>query len=373
MKQFNKFLYVFGIVILAVVFVYGYSFYKRHGLKKQFNAAKTLYESGDTVGAIGILEEVYRKSPDSKAGEESAYFLAKSYMNINELEKSENYWNILRKFNREKYDDECLFNLGIIAEAKGGTDTAMACYEELIKEHPSSDLADDAMLNLALIHKEKGNLAEARNELENIVQNNPQSNLSEIVEKELGNINIELLFSSRPSEGGKEYVVKQGDSLFVIAQQFGTTVELIKKCNKLKSDFIKPGDRLKIITEKFSIIVDKSKNILTLKSGENVIKVYRVGTGTGGSTPAGTFLVTNKIMNPPWHKPGEGVIPYGDPRNVLGTRWMGFNKTGYGIHGTWDPDSIGQQASAGCVRLLNADVEEIFEIVPVGTEVTIVE
>jgi lipoprotein-anchoring transpeptidase ErfK/SrfK len=46
---------------------------------------------------------------------------------------------------------------------------------------------------------------------------------------------------------------------------------------------------------------------------------------------------------------------------------------GYGIHGTWEPGTIGKQASAGCVRLGNADVEELFIIIPVGTPVTIVE
>jgi len=74
------------------------------------------------------------------------------------------------------------------------------------------------------------------------------------------------------------------------------------------------------------------------------------------------------------------MIPYGDKENVLGTRWISLTATGqtpkvrgYGIHGTWEPDTVGKQASAGCVRLLNPDVEELFLIVPMGTPVTIVE
>lgn len=369
MKQFKNFSYLAGVVVLAVVLVFGFFMHRKHSLKKQLNMAKVLYESGDMAQAINSLENIYRSNPKSEAGQEAAYLLGKSYINVNELEKAEYYWNIL---NKEKYGDECLFNLALIVKASGKTDIAINNYENLLKEYPESNLIDDAKLNLALIRKEKGELLEAQKELMDIAEGYPQSNLIDVVEKELGNVNIDLLFSPGTG-GGVEYVVKQGDSLFTIAQQFGTTVELVKKINKLKSDFIKPGDKLKIIKEKFSVIVDKSKNILTLKAGEKVIKVYRVGTGTSGCTPTGTFTITNKIMNPPWHKPGEGVVPFGDPKNVLGTRWMGFNKAGYGIHGTWETDSIGKQASAGCVRLLNEDVEELFQIVPSGTEVTIVE
>jgi len=46
---------------------------------------------------------------------------------------------------------------------------------------------------------------------------------------------------------------------------------------------------------------------------------------------------------------------------------------GYGIHGTWEPETIGKAASAGCIRLLNSEIEELFNLVPLGTEVTIAE
>ena len=66
------------------------------------------------------------------------------------------------------------------------------------------------------------------------------------------------------------------------------------------------------------------------------------------------------------------VVPFGDKENVLGTRWIRLvpnGKTsrqvsGLGIHGTWDPTSIGKAESNGCLRLLNKDVEELFAIIP---------
>jgi LysM repeat protein len=373
MNQFRKFFYLVGVVLAVIILVYGYFSYIRHGLNSELSRAKSIYEKGNPLEAINILEEIYKKTPRSSAGAEAAYLLGKSYIDVNELDKAEIYLKALMDVDKEKYGDECLFNLGVITKAGNRIDEAVAYFKQLIEEYPVSNLVDDAMLNLALIRKEKGELSEAQKELMNIIETNPQSNLISTIEDELGKINIDLLGSVSEGQGTLEYLVKSGDSLFVIAQKHGTTVELIKRINNLKSDFIKPGDKLKIVTDKFSIIVDKSKNILTLKVGERVVKVYRVGTGTAGCTPAGTFTITNKLVNPPWHKPGAGVVPFGDKNNVLGTRWMGFNKTGYGIHGTWEPESIGKQESAGCVRLVNGDVEELYEIIPVGTEVTVIE
>lgn len=373
MKWFKKFVYLLGVIVLVTAVVSGYFMYREHGIRKQLAHAKMCYESGDIRGAIGILEELHKKAPNSAEGKEAICFLGKCYMNLGELEKAEDCFTDLLELDKEGYGAESLFNIALIAKEKDMIDVAIKNYEQIINECKESNLVDDALLNLAIIHKDKGKLNEAQDELINIIENFPNSNLLDIAEKELGNVNINLLFSANITSGTTEYIVKEGDALFTIAQHFGTTVELIKKCNNLKSDFIKPGDKLKIITEKFSIIVDKSKNILTLKIGERALKVYRVGTGVSGSTPAGIYTITNKLINPPWHKPGSGVVPYGDPRNVLGTRWMGFDAAGYGIHGTWEPETIGKQSSAGCVRLLNEDVEELFQIVPVGTEVTVVE
>ena len=75
------------------------------------------------------------------------------------------------------------------------------------------------------------------------------------------------------------------------------------------------------------------------------------------------------------------MIPPGDERNVLGTRWLGFGKRGpgrgIGIHGSVFKDDIwqgvGEVASNGCIRMRNPDVEMLFDFVTTGTEVTIVE
>ncbi len=191
-------------------------------------------------------------------------------------------------------------------------------------------------------------------------------------QRKIEELNIQLILSSTLTPKSIQYEVKAGDSLVKIARIFKTTVELIKKSNNLDRDTIIPGRRLKVWAAPFSIVVDKSQNILILKSDEEVIKTYVVSTGTNNSTPVGTFQIVNKIAHPTWFKAGA-IVPPTSPENVLGTRWLGFNLPGYGIHGTTDPASLGKQVTEGCVRMANPDVEELYMLVPEGSEVTIVD
>ena len=198
------------------------------------------------------------------------------------------------------------------------------------------------------------------------------SYLSEALQH-LGEINTRLLFSKKQTPHSKFHVVKSGESLASIAKKHKMSVELLIESNGLSSETIHPQDRLKVNTAKFSILINKKENTLTLLANKELFKIYSVGTGKEGSTPIGNFKVTSKLVEPTWYHPDGGVIPFGDKENLLGSRWLGINSPGYGIHGTWESESIGKQSSAGCVRMLNPQVEEIFKIVTIGTPVTIVE
>ncbi|MDD4899834.1 MAG: L,D-transpeptidase family protein [Candidatus Omnitrophica bacterium] len=191
-------------------------------------------------------------------------------------------------------------------------------------------------------------------------------------QKKIEDLNIKLLFSPTITPKSTLYQIKPGDTLGKIARAFNTTVELIKKSNNLSDDKIIPGKKIKVWTAPFSILVDKSQNILILKNDEEVVKTYIVATGANNSTPVGTFKIIEKLPNPTWFKAGAVVAP-NSPDNVLGTRWMGFDIAGYGIHGTIEPQSLGKQVTQGCVRMANPEVEELYTIVPKGTEVTIVD
>jgi LysM repeat protein len=186
----------------------------------------------------------------------------------------------------------------------------------------------------------------------------------------LSEINTTVIFTPVPAPEKVDYTIESGDSLGKLAKKFNTTIELIKKSNNLKSDMIRLGDRLRIYQGQFTVRVSKTANTLTVLDNNKFFKRYRVGTGEYSKTPVGTFTVTDRIASPPWYR-GDKVIPYGDKENILGTHWLGLDIRGYGIHGTWDPNAIGKQATAGCVRLLNDHVEELYVILPTGTQVTI--
>ena len=173
-----------------------------------------------------------------------------------------------------------------------------------------------------------GSLPEAKQLYQQILQQTSSSDLAMSAQNKLGEVNIRLLFSSVQTPDSLLYVVQPGDYLAKIAKQFHTTVDLLKTANGLLSDKIRLGQRLKVSKAVFSVIVNKSQNTLILKNGEEVLKVYRCSTGKGGITPVGNFRIVNRIVNPPWYT-NEGVIPSGDPRNQLGSRWLGFDQAGY--------------------------------------------
>ncbi|MBU5256273.1 L,D-transpeptidase family protein [Tissierella praeacuta] len=117
---------------------------------------------------------------------------------------------------------------------------------------------------------------------------------------------------------------------------------------------------LKDKTQNYTILVEVDKKQLKLIDIENesIIKIYPIATGRPNSpTPLGTFEIIEKAQ---W---GEG----------FGTRWMGLNVPWgkYGIHGTNKPGSIGGNLSAGCIRMRNSDVEELYSMVKHNTKVTI--
>ena len=222
----------------------------------------------------------------------------------------------------------------------------------------------------------QGDLLKAREAYQKALekaQNSASPESAEKAQEALDNMNVQILFSGVMTPDSETYVVQKGDNLTRIAKKFNTTTELVTRSNNLKGSILRVGQGLKISKAKFSMVVDKSQNILTLKSNSEIFKTYRVSTGKNMTTPIGTFKIINKITNPPWFPAGRKMVPAGDPNNVLGSRWMGISSPSYGIHGTTDPGSIGQNVTEGCIRMKNPDVEELYAIVPEGTEVVIVD
>lgn len=199
------------------------------------------------------------------------------------------------------------------------------------------------------------------------------------IEASLGAVNVRLATTPVPSPHKVEHIIAAGDTLGKLANRYVCPISLIKKINGLHGNNIRAGQRLLILDHpQFAIEVSKSSNTLLLTLYGEFFKRYPVCTGAEGKTPSGTFEIIEKTDRPTWYPAGKAPIPYGQPGNILGTRWMRLEATGgtaringIGIHGTTDDASIGTSASDGCIRMHNADVEEIYSLIPLNPHVPV--
>src|SRR5262249_7682129 len=154
-----------------------------------------------------------------------------------------------------------------------------------------------------------------------------------------------VVFSTRPSPDAEVYTVKPGDRLSTIARSKKVPWTFLKRVNGLQRESIRVGQKLKIPTGAVSIVVFKSEFQLTATLQGRVLKIFDVGTGREDRTPEGTFTIADRLSEPTWYSPDGHAYPYGTKENILGTRWLGFSRTdqctGFGIHGTAFPETIG--------------------------------
>jgi hypothetical protein len=181
-----------------------------------------------------------------------------------------------------------------------------------------------------------------------------------------------------------EVKVEAGDSLISVRKRaIKEHAELlictgqIARANGLHGETIHPGQSLKIPMSRANVLVDLDAHWALYRLGPEVVAAWEIGVGKPGSeTPPGEYVAGEKTKEPPWFRPGHPPVPYGDPENPLGTRWIAWQKadgtnTGLGFHGTKDPASIGEDLSQGCVRMRQPAIEELFEILPKGAAITV--
>lgn len=219
-----------------------------------------------------------------------------------------------------------------------------------------------------------------------------------VLRRRLAEINETLLFSPTVVRGDpltEHYTVQRGDSLARIASRQGLGVDwrFIQRINRMSDpNRLQVGQTLKLVRGPFHAVVHKSEYRLDLYAGNPVppgtssgtrpdgvepgwiyIRSFPVGLGEYGLTPVGNFVVreNSKLINPAWTNPRTGEqFRGGDPENPIGDRWLGIVGVddatsayqGYGLHGTVEPESIGQDMSMGCVRLLPGDIALVWEM-----------
>lgn len=175
--------------------------------------------------------------------------------------------------------------------------------------------------------------------------------------------------------------VEPGDNFIRIANKVrremnvNTSAMFIQDINRISDPRrLRLGHRLFIPARELSIDVTMSEFRLDVYYGECLALSYEVGIGKEGTeTPVADFVVGTKIDEPDWFFDGK-TIPYGDPENELGDRWIGIEHdlyTGFGIHGTNDESTIGKAVSRGCVRLRNKDIIALYRMIPPKAKVRI--
>ncbi|MCK6439080.1 MAG: L,D-transpeptidase family protein [Planctomycetes bacterium] len=258
-------------------------------------------------------------------------------------------------------------------EAAPAVSEPMDPFEETV-EAPAEviETEEDPALTLGRQFFDEGDWRQARTAFTQALD----AQLSFEQEKEvldlLNEINLKL-FSSAGDEGDlTTYKVVAGDTLDKIASANTTTWEMLRRLNGLKNNTIRIGQELKVPKGTLSLRVNKTRFNMDLLINGDFVKRYRVGLGKDGCTPEGEFVIKNRIPHPQ-----DGTYPFGDPKHRLGSHWLGLKgdpqHQGYGIHGCpyEQYGEIGTECSLGCVRVTNEDVEELYEILPPGTKVTI--
>jgi len=215
-----------------------------------------------------------------------------------------------------------------------------------------------------------GRLADGLMQLSNWYDS-PQLSAGEQEElnKLLSQVSGTVIYSTR-SFGEPPYEVQPGERLDDIAARYNITPQLIAKINGIDDpQNLRPGERLKVIRGPFEASISLDKRVMTLWVGGAYAGRFALGIGRDFPPREGQFTIESKVINPPYHGP-ERTIDGGDPSNPLGSRWLGM-AGGYGIHGVNDPNALGTPEQAGCMALGPRDVEDVFDILTIGSRVTI--
>jgi lipoprotein-anchoring transpeptidase ErfK/SrfK len=118
------------------------------------------------------------------------------------------------------------------------------------------------------------------------------------------------------------------------------------------------------------VVVSIPDRRLAVMEDGKVLAYFPVAVGAAESpSPTGEFEIVNRVANPAYYH--DGVVMAASENSPVGTRWIGLNLKGYGIHGTNAPRSIGRAASHGCIRLRNRDVERLYAMLRVSDVVSI--
>lgn len=168
------------------------------------------------------------------------------------------------------------------------------------------------------------------------------------------------------------YKVKPGDLLVRIAKKCDVPYQLICRINNIDDPRrLRAGQTIKLIKGPVNLKVIVSKMKLYAYLQDTVFAEFDVGLGKNDNTPLGRWLVVDRVRKPVYCDPETNkTYAPNDPDNPTGGYWIrlkgidgdALGKTGFGIHGTNEPESIGKFMSKGCIRLRNEDMSLLFDL-----------
>ena len=173
-----------------------------------------------------------------------------------------------------------------------------------------------------------------------------------------------------------DMTVEPGDSLTAMRVRaiesrpaLVVSTDLIDRVNGIRGRYLQEGQVVRVPTDPVRTLVDLSARWVLVFFGDEVAAAYECGVGAEETpTITGSFVIGTKRRDPPWLRVGHEPVPFGDPENPLGTRWLGWfddnGRTSYGFHGTWEPETVGTASSLGCIRFVNEEVEELYDLLP---------
>jgi hypothetical protein len=250
---------------------------------------------------------------------------------------------------------------------------------------PNSEAASLIAEAAALLSEKPERIIEARTKLTEAFRMPLNKKQREFVKEQLRDLSDKWLFEKTIFPDDKlcgTYKVKSGDLLSTIAKKYKVPWELLLGINKIsRPEVLRAGDTIKVVNGPFHVRVDRSSFTMDLYlQDKTFVRSFRVGLGKPGrDTPTGLWRVRSsgvgKLESPPWPDPDTGKMYYAeDPDYPLGSRWIGLDglegnakgRTGFGIHGTKDPEQIGKADSRGCIRMYNGEVKLIYDLLIEG-------
>jgi lipoprotein-anchoring transpeptidase ErfK/SrfK len=345
-------------------------------------------DPGLRAQAIALWQsEVIPKAGSKPYVADALFFVAEAVAD-SDPETARAYWQrVADEFPESERRNEALVRLAEFS-VRTNPEKAMTLYSEVLDSTSSSDLQADARLGVVLIEDTTGTIPSpsVREKYQEIVKNFPGTRAAAKARERLDTANRHLVFEdTNPNEFKEIYTVQKGDVLLKIANKYQVTAYIIEMLNGVNAKALHPNQGILVPTwGKVYAVVDKSeyKLIVFRESDNQFLLQYPVGIGKlEWKTQVGEYIVATKQIQPPWHDPKTGrLLRHEDPEYPLGERWMGLarpatpnSRTGLGIHGTNEPETIGTSSSAGCVRMTNEDAIEAFAIIRQNSRVVIQE